>query len=146
MLYLDPSALVKKYVGESGSPAVARRLAASEIVFTSVLSFAEIHAVLGRKLREGELNEADLREARGRFEADWQHSLRLLELNPGTLAILPDLVVKHPLKGADAVHVASALWLRNFSTFGAPEFWAADKSLLRVAAACGLPVVNPETV
>jgi len=145
MLYLDSSALVKKYLTEPGSHAVAARLTGSEVAFTSALSYAEIHAVLARKLREGGLDESDLRDAKDRFHSDWVHSLRILELDTRTLGALQDLVLRYPLKGADAVHVSSALWLRDYGRLPGIAFWAADKSLLRVASDCGLSITNPET-
>lgn len=48
ILYLDASALVKRYVAETGSETVARAIADAEMVGTSILSRAETVAALTR--------------------------------------------------------------------------------------------------
>ena len=55
--------------------------------------------------------------------------------------MVPDLVVRHPLRGYDAVQLATALTIR--ATGQAVEFWAADAALCQTAGAEGLRVVNP---
>ncbi len=56
MLYVDSSALMKHYQNERGTDAFDERLRAefdnSRHVFTSVLSYAEIHAIVARRVRE----------------------------------------------------------------------------------------------
>ena len=67
MLYLDASALGKRYADEPGSDAIHSRFNSREKIFTSVLSYAEIQAALGRKFREQKINKAHLAEIRERF-------------------------------------------------------------------------------
>jgi hypothetical protein len=79
-------------------------------------------------------------------------SLGVLQLDVGTLAALPSLVENYSLKGADAVHLSAALWLRDmtrltrdFGPAGQPvEFGVSDRSLARIARACGFTVFDPE--
>lgn len=56
MLYLDSSALIKHYQNEDGAEALERKLKVerdnSRIAFTSVLTYAEIHAIIARRRRE----------------------------------------------------------------------------------------------
>ncbi len=152
MLYLDASVLAKRYFTERGSDAVQTRFRSGERIFTSMLSYAEIHAALGRKYRDGELEENDFELVRKAFVHDWLYSLKVLEMNAATLAALPDLVEHHPLKGLDATHLSAALWLRDMCLltpdFAAGdvvlEFGVVDRRLARVATACGLKVFNPE--
>src|SRR5437879_11791786 len=59
MLYLDASVLAKRYFTERGTDAVQTRFRSGERIFTSVLSYAEIHAALGRKYRARELKAND---------------------------------------------------------------------------------------
>lgn len=152
MLYLDSSALVKSYINETGTTAVRDQLSRPEKIFTSALSFAEVHTVLGRKYQAKELPRPAFEAARDAFVMDWIVSLLILELDVKTLSGVPDLVERFPLKASDAVHLASALWLRDMlrlsSDFAAGEsvleFWVADKTLARIARECGLEVFNPE--
>ncbi len=151
MLYLDASALVKRYLSERGSDAVETRFRSGKRIFTSALSYAEIHAALGRKYQDREMRKNKFEVARKAFVQDWLYSLNILEMNAGTLAALPELVEHHPLKAADAVHLSAALWLRDmcllvpdFAGGDVLEFGVADRRLARVVTACGLTVFNPE--
>lgn len=152
MLYLDSSALIKGYVHERGSDALRARLHAGERIFTSILSYAEIHAVLGRKCQRGELGKNDYRRVRERFEQNWLFSLNVLEVDVGTLAAVPWLAERYELRGAHLVHLSSALWLRDMlrvsRDFGPPgetlEFGVSDRRLGRIARDCGLAVFDPE--
>lgn len=152
MLYLDSSALVKRYVLERGTEAVAARFETGERVFTSALSFAEVHAALGRKHRLKHWRRREFAAAGEKFVYDSTFSLVVLELNTNTMAALPDLVERYSLRGSDAAHLSAAVWLRDMCLF-APgfaggdmrlEFGVADRRLGRVAARCGLTVFNPE--
>jgi uncharacterized protein len=78
MLYLDSSALVKRYVQEEGSKAVTSRFETGEKLYTSVLSFAEVHAAIGRKYREKELTAKQKEKLIDDFLADWLFSLSIL--------------------------------------------------------------------
>ena len=152
MLYLDSSALIKRYIHERGSSAIEARLQAGEKVFTSVFSFAEIHTVLGRKQQNRELTGEAYGTLVEKFIRDWLFSLSPLELDEKTMADLPDLVRRFPLKAADAVHLASALWLYHTSRLVPSyaegeqrlQFGVSDKQLARVALECGLDVFDPE--
>jgi predicted nucleic acid-binding protein len=152
MLYLDPSALVKRYSSERGSAAVVARFEGDEKIFTSRLTFAEVHSTFGRKFRLGELNEQRLTKVRKEFVDDWLFSLSVLDLDVGTLSALPSLVEKYDLKSGDAIHLSAAFWLRDTIRMrrvrGQPEepveFGVADRQLARIAEECGLRVFNPE--
>lgn len=121
MLYLDASALVKRYLREPGSEAVDARFAPRERIFTSVLSYAEVQAAIGRKLHQGTLTLAVFTRARDAFLQEYVLFLNALELDVRTLAALPTLIERYPIRGADAVHLSAALWLRDMVRF-APEF------------------------
>ena len=58
MRYFDASALVKRYVRETGSVKV-RRLLASDTPATSRLSEIEVAAALERRSREGSFSAAE---------------------------------------------------------------------------------------
>jgi predicted nucleic acid-binding protein len=152
MLYLDPSALVKRYSHEKGSKAVVARFGREERIFTSKLSFAEIHSSLGRKFRTGELNSQDLARVREEFESDWLFSLSVLDLDVGTISAISQLVEQYDLKAGDAIHLSAAFWLRDTIRLGrfrgrageSFEFGVADKRLARIARMCDLQVFDPE--
>lgn len=76
------------------------------------------------------------------FESDWP-AYDQIALVAATRAAVPGLVRHHPLRGADAVHLAAAVWLREQA--GDPlEVWASDDRLLDAARRERLIAVNPE--
>jgi len=155
VLYVDSSALVKHYIREPESASLKAKLNEASLhqhgVFISVLGYAEILALFARRLRENVLSESQARLLRDEFLDDWMFSLSPVELTVGVIGFIAELVNKHPLKGADAIHLASALWLRDALRLG-KKFGSADRSLTfvsadialnRAASAEGLEVFDP---
>jgi predicted nucleic acid-binding protein len=143
MNYLDTSALIKRFVSEKGSPVVLALIKRNEPIATAKIAYAEIYAGLTRKLREGGLSNARYALACRQFESDWNAYLRI-ELQDTVLLRARDLIKRHPLRGFDAVHLASALNLKDI--LGEEmTFVAADERLLRAAKAEQLGILNPET-
>ena len=155
MLYLDSSVLIKHYQDEDGSEALERKLKvereSSRSVFTSVLTYAEVHAIIARRRREQSLTTREAEELHDRFDADWAFELSPVELAVGVLASIRSIVGAHPLRGADVIHLASALWLRDAARLGAGpakydrrvEFSSSDRQLCIAAGKFGLAVFNP---
>lgn len=154
MLYLDSSVLVKRYLRERGSKALQARCDSGEKMFTSLYSYAEIHAVIGRKYQNGEITGGDYEAMTEKFIRDWIFSLNLLDLDEKTMADLPGLAKRYRLKAGDAVHLSSAVWLRHMCqlvpSFVAGEqrleFAVSDKQLAQFARECSLEVFDPEAV
>jgi predicted nucleic acid-binding protein len=153
MLYLDTSALLKCYFKEEvGSDLViARATAPSQELFTSVLTFAEMHSVMARKHREKQISLKELSRLRETFERDWAILVTAVELNLQTMAALPALVEQFRLRDGDAVQLSTAVWLKNnieavgdTRTSKVVEFGVADRDLADIARMCGLVVFNPE--
>src|SRR5216683_349377 len=157
VLYLDSSALFKRYQNEPGTQALNARLREESkgirSVFTSVLTYAEIHAVFARRARERLLSAEEAITVQDEFDADWVLSISPIELTTGVLAFVRNLVKGFPLRGADAIHLASALWLRDMARLGMKVdqytgplvFVSSDKQLAKAAAKNHLEVFNPET-
>jgi len=152
MLYLDSSALVKRYSDEKGSRAVVARFESGVKVFTSMLSFGEVHSSIARKFRSKELSLLALTKLRENFLEDWLFSLSVLNLDGSTMSALPRLVEQYDLRAGDAIQLSTAFWLRDTNRLrrhGAHseqsvEFGVADNRLAKVAQECGFQVFNPE--
>ena len=157
MFYLDASALIKHYQREEGSEALEQKLQAqrknSRTIFTSVLSYAEIHAIIARRMRENLLLAKEADDLHNRFDADWTLELTPVELVAGVLGFIRPIVKAHPLRGADAIHLASTLWLRDAARLAAGsdkydreiEFSSSDRQLCIAAQKFGLQVFDPLT-
>ena len=144
MIYADSSAIVKRYYAERGSDLLTSRWATIDRIFTSRVAYAEIHAALARKARDGELSRGSFRTAAAAFEREWLAYDHIL-VDDTTLKDVRSLVRRHSLRGFDAIHLSAALWLRG--ELGQPlEFWASDQRLEAAAKRERLTVVNPETV
>lgn len=152
MIYMDSCVLLKRYVREQGSGSTEALFQSGEKIFTSILSYAEVHAVLARKTRAKEMRRYDFVRARKSFDGDWILSLDIVELTAVTMSGLRELVRRNTLKGSDAVHLAAALWLRDMSSLKgagfAPQrelvFATSDRELAVAARKNHLQVFNPE--
>ena len=84
MRYFDASALVKRYVRETGSVKV-RRLLSSDVSATSRLSAVEITSALMRRSREGAFVDAERDRAFAVLSRDMA-ALLVVELTPDIVA------------------------------------------------------------
>ncbi len=142
MNYLDTSSLIKRFVTEKGSPRVESLVSQRGHVATAKIAYAEVYAGLARKHREGHLPGSQYALACRQFESDWQSYVRL-DLEDEILILARDLIQRHPLRGFDAIHLASALSLK--AALGEDvTFAAADERLLRAARAERLRPLNVE--
>ncbi len=156
MLYVDSSVLIKHYIREAGSDAIKAKLNEASLhhpgVFISVVGYAEMLATFARRLRENARLKRQTELLRKQFRDDWMFSLSPVELTVGVIGFIPELVNKHPLRGADAIHLASALWLRDALRLGKQfgpaggilTFASSDKQLKNAALAEGLDVFDPQ--
>jgi predicted nucleic acid-binding protein len=149
LIYLDSSALIKHYVQEIGTERVREKLGAGNPVFTSVLAFAEIHSALARRFKDKSISPNEFVAARSKFDLDWAVSWGAVDLTASVLSIVRNIVDQFALRGADAVHLASAIWLRDTATAGKIGsqllFLSSDKQLAKAAADFGLEAFNPQT-
>ena len=77
ILYLDSSAIVKRYIHETGSVEVRAAVESSLVLGTSVLSRAEVAAAIRKGWRTKTIDEAAATEAARRFERDWPGLVRV---------------------------------------------------------------------
>jgi len=142
VIYLDTSALIKRFVNEKGSAVVQSILGQGRPVATAKIAYAEIYSGLTRKLREGQLSKPLYALACRQFERDWQSYVRV-ELKDDILVLARDLIQRHPLRGFDALHLASALGLQ-ISVGEQITFAAGDRRLLKAAGAEKMLALNVE--
>jgi predicted nucleic acid-binding protein len=140
ILFLDTSALVKLYIAEPGSERMREAAGRGEPVVVSVLAFAEIHATFARRRREELMTDTELERLRLDFANDWEE-LKQVPIGAAVLKLVPGLCGHHPLRGADAVHLGSALLLHQEGL--EVTFACSDRRLLEAAAAEGLLPFNP---
>ena len=108
ILYLDTSALVKRYFKEPFSDEVISKWTQSTEIVTSSVAYAETMAAFHRKKREGRLADNFIRESENLLRRDWQGFIRI-EVNDELNKYIDHAVRNYPLRGFDAIHLASAL-------------------------------------
>lgn len=112
ILYLDSSALAKRYLAEEGSADVERLVTRAERAGSSILARVEVSAALARASRQELLGEPAAARLRLLFAKHWMSLLRLGLLET-TVERAEELAWHHGLRGYDAVHLASALMWRE---------------------------------
>ena len=138
MVYLDTSALLKRYVPETNSDAFERYLAALMPAAVSRLTLVELCSGLARKRREGSIAPDREQAAITEIRIDLQDGL--LQVQPTTdqhfvdAFHLIDQLPAIPLRTLDAVHLAIAQATRS------DELATADETMAKAAAALGMRV------
>ncbi len=139
-IFLDTSALAKRYVQEPGSGELSELLTSiTSEIFISTLAFVEFASAMGRKLRNKEIAKAKVGEAIKELEEDWYEVFAKIPLEDTLAETGAAIALEHSLKGADAVHLASA------QLIDAELFVASDKKLVRMAKKMGINSYNPES-
>jgi uncharacterized protein len=146
--FFDTSAVAKHYRAELGTARVDALLAEPGARhFISALGVVELHSVLARLTRTGQITAADFHLACGLFLADIAASLwQVVPVAAGNFPRAQQLLVQHglgrSLRTLDALQLAVALALHAAGPLDA--YVCADANLGLIAAGEGLTVVNPE--
>ena len=136
VVYFDSSALVKLVVEESGTDLVAELWDGCDAALSSRLAYPEVRAALAAAARNHDLDEDGLAAAKLAWEEFWT-AVRPVELTAELERVAGELSEQHALRGADAVHLASALAVH------APDLLVAvwDDRLRSGMTAAGLAIV-----
>jgi len=111
ILYLDTSSLVKLYVEESDSSAVAALVSSSNVIATSIVAYSEARAALARRFSEKAFASKAYALIKESLDNDWD-KYAILNLTATMIKFAGDLAERHFLRGFDAIHLASALTLK----------------------------------
>jgi len=139
ILYLDTSAWVKLYVQELGSKELRKYTTKAETLAASVVAYPEARATFARIKAQGISTDAKHLQRLAQLNLDWENLLRI-ELVPAVVRNAGDLTEIYGLRGFDAIHLASALWLKEKTS--TPLYFAVFDQRLRAASErAGLTVV-----
>jgi hypothetical protein len=137
-VFLDTSALVKAHVAEKGDKNLANVLATAHAVLVSVLAEPEAISAMNRLRRERKMTDAQYAQVKTRLSEDLQ-TFDVIELDRGILDHAVRLLEQHPLRAADALHLASA------QSASADLFVTSDQPQLAAARTLGLKALDPES-
>jgi predicted nucleic acid-binding protein len=138
IVYLDTSALVKLYVEEEGSSEARAAVVGADAVATSRVAFAEAHAAFAAAVRLGRISAEERATIAALFRTDW-YAYVVVGVTQAVVELAADLALHYDLRGFDAIHLASALLVRQRTT-DPVRLLAWDRRLAHAAAACGLAV------
>ncbi len=135
VIYFDSSALVKLLAEEAGSGLAAELWDGCDAAVSSRLAYPEVRAALAAAGRNHDLDPAGQAAAEDAWEEYWS-ATRPVELTRAVEQSAGQLAARHALRGADAVHLASALAVSQPGLILA----AWDRRLRDGAAAAGLTI------
>ena len=141
--YLDASAWVKRYYQEPGTEATQALFVEGAVLACASLGIVEVLATLARKRKARQINETQFQQKQIEVESDWQQFIQV-QLSPDVLTNALILTANLSLRGADAVHLASAIVLQQ--SLPSPECFrlvCADKELIEAARGMGITIFNP---
>ncbi|UNX53681.1 type II toxin-antitoxin system VapC family toxin [Georgenia sp. TF02-10] len=139
IVYFDSSAFVKLVVEEDGSDIAAALWNGCDAAISSRLAYPEVRAALAAAGRDHRLDAEAQRQAEAAWEGYWA-ATRQVELTEAITAQAGRLAGPYALRGADAVHLSSAL------AVGVDEilFAAWDRRLRSGVQAAGITLAPAE--
>lgn len=146
--YLDASALVKRYLAETGS-AWIEALCADELnnaIALAQFGLVETAAAFAAKRRGQFITDSAYESALADLLRDAGERYRLVSVGPALINSAIQLTRRQKLRGYDAIHLACALALNKplvANHLSSLTFVAADDNLLAAAQAEGLATENP---
>lgn len=134
-VFVDSSALVKRYINEKGSERVDLVCAEASEIAICVLAMPEIISSFCRLFRERKITEQNYVEMKEALLRDVR-DMTIVDLTPGIVASSLTVLELYPLRAMDALHVASA------SEEGMDMFISSDQRELAAAEIVGLKTMK----
>jgi uncharacterized protein len=145
--YFDTSALVKRYLVETGTLWVRSLFAARNDLIMARITHAELASTFARRVREGTLSASDEPNILRLFHYHLTKRLMIVEIDADICTHAATLSKSHALRGYDSVQLACAIKANDLLIKVGAEpltFLTADKALLKAAANEGLITDNPD--
>ncbi len=147
--YFDTSALVKRYVQESGTRWV-RSLThrnTSNVIYLAQLTSVEVTAAVARRRKGRTLTTPKASSILFRFRKHFAGRYTVVAVTPSLLDAATKLANTHALRGYDAVQLAVALEIRRRhldAGLGLVTLVSSDRELNDAASAEGMTVEDPK--
>lgn len=146
--FLDSSALVKRYISETGSNWVCNLFDPSlgNQFFIAAIAGVEIVSAITRRAKNGGINVADAIAVRDQFKQDFQTEYQIIEISDKIINSAINIAESYALRGYDAVQLASGRELNILciaNGLNGVNFVSADNNLNTAAMGEGLIIKNP---
>lgn len=148
VLFVDSSALVKRYLIETGTAWMIGQLKPSNSndIFIAGITAIEVTSAIVRRQRGGSITQGVTDKALSRFRRDFDKRFITVDLTPNVIEEAMRLAEKHGLRGYDTAQLAVALSVKNRlakSRISLITFVSADKNLNTAAQSEGFSIENP---
>ncbi len=148
--YLDASALVKRYIVETGSPLTNYLLdnVTKSRLMALYIGIGEVTSVIVRRHNAGAINDADFVQALANFKAEVADApdFLLKSVEDSIVRASLDFIEHHSINATDAIVLRSALDVADALRNAGDDLVlvASDARLVRAAQLEGLVTFNPE--
>ncbi len=148
--FFDSSAIVKRYIVETGSVWVDGLLdpAMNNRSYLARIAGAEVVAAITRRARGNSISAIDAAHAVANFKRDYANIFNFVEVTPPLISSAITFAERHALRGYDAVQLAAAMEAsRARAAAGLTPLTVvtADLELLAAAQSEGLTTEDPNT-
>ncbi len=144
--YFDTSALIKRYIDESGSTWLREIIStAGEYRYIAEITGVEVVSAIARLAAGRHISERVRTTTLSHFKQDFLQGYVVISVNTALIQSAMRLAEQHVIRGYDAVQLASALWIKDRLSVSAIPliFVSADVMLNKAARAEGLRIENP---
>ncbi len=143
--FLDTSAVVKRYVLETGTSWVQPLTdpSAGHFLFVARVTDVEMTAAIARRRRLGSLTPAQAGQALAAFRQNLAQQYRIVEITIPLMRQASHLADRHVLRAYDAMQLAAALEIHDANP--TLTLLSADAELNAAAIAEGVMVDNPNS-
>ena len=148
LYFFDTSALVKRYVNETGSAwveSIADPALGNE-VFVARITELEFTSAVVRRAKGGSVASTTATSVLAQFRQDCANEYQIIELVPALVSAAIRLIETHALRANDGIQLAAILALhaeRRSASLLAATLVSSDDELNAAATAEGLTVENP---
>jgi predicted nucleic acid-binding protein len=147
-LFLDSSALAKRYLPEVGTPWIRQQLTSANSIIVSRLASVEVMSAVSRRWREGSISLDVVTGISRLLNKHFQEQYIVVDVNHQLTHSAIQLLTQHPLRAYDALQLASAKVVsQKLTTNGLSPltFLCADARLLEIARNEGLQIDDPNS-
>jgi uncharacterized protein len=146
--FIDSSALVKRYISETGSVWISGLFdpTLNNEVFVAAITGVEIVAAITRRARGSSISATDAVTVCNQFRNDLQIEYQVIEITESIIISGMTLAETYGLRGYDAIQLAAGCTVNTLciaSNLPPTVFVSADNELNSTASREGLIVENP---
>jgi predicted nucleic acid-binding protein len=141
--YLDASTWIKRYYKEQGSPWIQSIFTEGQLLACADIGVVEVLATLSRKQKARQISTPQFERKRAEVLNDWEQFIQV-HLSGEVLNKSLELTVELALKGANSIHLASVIILKeNLSDTDELVFFTSDYELLKACESLDVTALNP---